>query len=137
MSASLNKKVSGWLGASALVVGCWAQAGHLANNTAELNGVEGSGIGGQAMVNFVSGNGSWTAEAQVRGLQPGAYSFAVRLGASAPETVCTFMADGRGSNGCSNTGFDIGGFGEGLILDDNGNVIASGSFDRNGGNRNH
>src|SRR5688572_21321956 len=77
-----------------------AYAAHESNNQAELMGA--NGIKGTAHVNYVKGTEGWSSTVRVFGLAPGNYVFAVRLGATGTfQTVCTFSADDKGSDGCS------------------------------------
>lgn len=109
-----------------------AHADHLSNNRAELSG---DGISGQAIVNYVKGTQSWSSTVQVQGLEAGEYSFAVNRSGEDETIVCTFTADGNGSDGCSDQETDIPGFNTAVILDSDGNVVASGTFERRGGGR--
>jgi hypothetical protein len=114
-----------------------AQAAHEANNKAQLSG----DASGTAIVNYIEGRDSqqWTANARVQGLEPGTYSYVLiapkNNGGGEVATVCTFEADGKGSDGCSNSSFDTGGFATAEIQDEDGDVVASGTFERRGGNR--
>ena len=108
-------------------------ADHLSNSQAELTG---DGISGQAIVNYVKGTQGWSSTARVDGLAPGEYAFAVNANGGAPTIVCTFTADGNGSDGCSDQETAIPGFNTALILDSHGMIVASGMFERHGGNRN-
>lgn len=107
-------------------------AAHESNNRAELSG---DGVGGHAIVNYVAGTEGWSSTARVMGLEPGQYTFAVSLNGTNLTTVCTFTADGSGSDGCSDQDAELPGFNTAVILDADGDVVASGVFARRGGNR--
>jgi hypothetical protein len=106
-----------------------AQAAHEGNNRAELSG----SAAGTALVNYAKGNGSWTAGARVAGLAPGTYTFTVTSpNGMTVMPVCTFEADGRGTDGCSARLEVLGGFATAEIRDAGGTVVSSGRFDRRG-----
>ena len=107
-------------------------AAHESNNKAELSG---DGISGHAIVNYVAGTEGWSSTARVDGLAPGDYTFAVNLNGTNQTTVCSFTADGNGSDGCSDQDADLPGFNTAVIVDSDGMVVASGTFARRGGNR--
>ena len=112
-----------------------AQAAHESNNKAELTGV---GTTGTAIVNYIEGRTTqqWTGNVRVRGLAVGDYSYVLvsPTGADAA-TVCTFTAAANGSAGCSNSSFDTGGFATAQVRNEAGAVVASGTFERRGGQR--
>lgn len=111
-----------------------AQAAHESNNKAELTG---TGTG-NAIVNYIEGReaNQWTANVRVRGLDAGEYSYVlVAPDGTDAATVCDFTARERGSAGCSNSSFDTGGFATAEVRDEDGNVVADGTFVRRGGQR--
>ena len=109
-----------------------AYAAHESNNRAELMG---DGVSGKAIVNYVKGTEGWSSTARVMGLEAGEYTFAVNLNGTNQTVVCTFTSDGHGSEGCSDQDADLPGFNTAVILDSDGNVVASGIFERRGGGR--
>lgn len=109
-----------------------AFAAHESNNRAELMG---SGTSGHAIVNYVAGTEGWSSTARVQGLPAGDYQFAVNLNGNNQTVVCSFMSDGIGATGCSDQDADLGGFNTAVIIDGDGNVVASGTFARRGGMR--
>lgn len=122
-------------GAAALLLTALpAQAAHESNNKADLSGA----ASGTAVVNYIEGRDGqqWTATTRLQDLQAGTYSF-VLIAPNGTEgvTVCTFSSDGAGSAGCSNSSFDTGGFAGAQIQDEDGDVVASGTFVRRGGRR--
>lgn len=113
-------------------------AAHESNNMAMIESDDDS-VEGHAIVNYVKGKESWTATVRVGDLAPGIYWFAVRFNndmvIGEPQPVCMIEANRKGNASCSNQMFDLGGFHEALILDADGNIVASGFFDRRGGKR--
>lgn len=111
-----------------------AFAAHESNNYALLSAAD-SSAGGQALINYVAGKESWTGNVRVSGLPEGTYFYAVSLNAGAPQEVCMFTVNLQGNGSCSNAKFDLTGFNQALILDEAGNIVLSGFFERRGGNR--
>lgn len=106
---------------------------HESNNKATLSGM----VTGTAIVNYLAGTEGWRSSVNVRGdLANGTYGYYVAGGPSgdAGVLVCTFTVDGGGRQGCS-ADTDLPGFTRAEIRDSDGNVIASGTFARRGGNR--
>jgi hypothetical protein len=131
---NLTRVLMATAGTAALIVPALpAQAAHESNNKAELAGA----ATGTALVNYVAGRESeqWSANARVQGLEPGTYTYTVN-GPAGIQQICTFTADGRGSDGCSVSSIDLGGFATAQIRDAAGAVVAEGTFERRGGNRN-
>ena len=125
------------LAAAGLVVAALpAQAAHESNNRAELTSALDSGVTGKSIVNYAKGApNEWKSVARVSGLTPAtAYTFTVN-GPAGIQEVCSFTTNTRGAGGCTDGEKDLGGFGTAQIRDADGAVVASGSFDRRGGNR--
>ncbi len=114
------------------------QAAHESNNRALLEGDD-AAIQGHAIVNYVKGKESWTASVLVQDLPAGSYWFAVRFNSGGtigePQPICMLEVGDEGMAACADSMFDLGGFHEALILDAEGNIVASGFFERRGGNR--
>lgn len=104
---------------------------HESNNRATLSG---DGVTGTASVNYVAGTEGWQSTARVQGLAAGGYTYAVNLNGTNQTAICTFTSNGRGSAGCS-ADTDVPGFNTAVILDADGDVVASGTFARRGGTR--
>mgnify|MGYP000583818432 FL=1 len=135
MTTTLNSRILSWVAGAALaLLPSLAQGAHESNNRALLMSEDGPAYG-SAIVNYVKGRESWTATVQVHGLPAGVYWFAVRLNDGELQPVCMIEADGDGVARCSNQQFDLGGFNEAVIVDDEGGIVASGIFERRGGKR--
>lgn len=108
-----------------------ASAAHFGNNKAALVG---DGVTGTAIVNYSEGTGTFNGSARVSGLEEGTYTFQVVSPNGMTATpICTFTADGNGTDGCSANGLTLGGFATAEIVDDTNNtVVASGTFERRG-----
>ncbi len=107
-----------------------ASAAHFGNNKAALVG---DGVTGTAIVNYSEGTGTFNGSARVSGLEEGTYTFQVVSPDGQTATpICTFTADGNGTDGCSATGLTLGGFATAEIADANGEVVADGTFERRG-----
>jgi hypothetical protein len=107
-----------------------ASAAHFGNNKAALVG---DGVTGTAIVNYSEGTGTFNGSARVSGLEEGTYTFQVVSPDGQTATpICTFEADGNGTDGCSATGLTLGGFATAEIADANGEVVADGTFERRG-----
>lgn len=112
-----------------------AQAAHESNNFTTLTSSI-AGVSGQATVNYVKGTEGWSSTTRILGLPDGLYTFAVRLGgAGTLQPVCSFEVEGEGSGGCSDQDAALTGFSQAVIVDFEGNVVASGTFERRGGHR--
>ena len=125
------------LAAAGLVVAALpAQAAHESNNRAELTSAIDAGVAGKAVVNYAKGApNEWKSVAQVSGLTPAtAYNFTVN-GPAGVQLVCSFTTNAQGAGSCTDGEKDLGGFGTAQIRAADGAVVASGSFDRRGGNR--
>lgn len=131
----VGKRFKNAIAVAVLLVGSAGSsfAGHESNNLANLSG-EG-GVSGTAIVNYVAGTEGWTSNVHVTGLEDGIYTFAVRLNAGPLQPICNFVVDGNGSSGCSDQDAVLLGFNQAVIVDQEGNVVASGTFKRRGGNR--
>lgn len=102
-----------------------AGAAHNGNNRADLTGH----ADGRAVVNYSAGQGTFNATVNVRGLDAGNYAFAVSLNGANRTEVCE-IADG--ATGCSAQGLALPGFNTAEIVAADGEVVASGVFDRGG-----
>lgn len=122
-------------GLAALALTATTYAGHEANNRAELAGAAGTGVTGQAIVNYVKGTGGWASTVSVMGLPDGIYTFAVVLNTGRPQPICNFEISGEGRGGCSDNDAVLMGFNQALILDGDDVAVAGGVFVRRGGNR--
>lgn len=112
-----------------------AWAAHESNNRAELVGSTASGV---AIVNYAKGApDEWKSTVNVDGLAPGAYTFRVAGGPqNRIQPVCDFVIeDNGGRQGCSDQSADLSGFSRAEIVDATGAVVASGVFERRGGQR--
>ncbi|MBA3297917.1 MAG: hypothetical protein H0U19_13390 [Acidobacteria bacterium] len=110
-------------------------AKHESNNFATLSSSI-PRVSGQAVVNYVKGTEGWVSQVRVLGLPDGIYLFAVRLNAGVLQPICNFEVEGAGSGGCSDQDAVLSGFNQAVIIDLDGNVVvASGTFERRGTNR--
>lgn len=115
---------------------------HLSNNSAELSGMQdGTRITGKAIINYAKGAPQeWRSTVNLNGdLDAGTYTFYVSLNGTNQTAVCTFTVDGNGGRqGCSGD-TDLGGFNMATVregnIDANGDIVASGTFERRGGQR--
>ncbi|CAN5623206.1 hypothetical protein BH23GEM9_BH23GEM9_27000 [soil metagenome] len=114
---------------------------HESNNQAQLSGMQnGTAITGVAIVNAIVTRGQvtgWRSAVNVQGdLAPGTYFFTVNLNGGNQTTVCSFTVDEErgGRQGC-NADTNLPGFNRVEIRDSENSIIASGTFDRRGGNR--
>lgn len=116
-----------------------ARFAHESNNQSVLSGTQdGNAISGNAIINYVKGVEGWQSTVSLSGnLAPDTYTFyAVAPMGGALRTICSFTVTDQngGRKGCSaNT--DVAGFATAQIQDSNGNIVASGTFERRGGNR--
>ncbi len=106
-----------------------AAADHIGNNKAELTGA--GGVGGQSTANYATGADVIYAQARVDDLEPGDYTFRVRHNNGSTFTVCSFTADGSGSEGCAGS-IDGVGFHHADIVDAANSVVATGRYARRG-----
>ena len=106
-------------------------AAHESNNRAELSG----DASGHAIVNYVAGTEGWSSTVTVKGLEAGDYTFAVNLNGTNQTIVCIFTSDGKGNDGCSDQEADLPGFNTAVVLNSSGDIVATGIFERRGGNR--
>lgn len=109
---------------------------HTANNQANLSGMQnGNGITGNAITNYVAGRDGWQSTVNLQGdLAAGTYTF-FAIGPGGVQPVCSFTVGGRGGRqGCS-ADTDLGGFARAEVQYQDGTVVASGIFERRGGNR--
>ena len=115
---------------------------HESNNRADLSGTQdGTAIAGMAIVNYAKGAPrEWRSTVNLKGeLDPGTYTFYVSLNGTNQTAVCTFTVDENGGRqGCS-ADTDLPGFNMATVREGNmvaaGDVVASGTFDRRGGQR--
>lgn len=107
-----------------------AAAAHNGSNKAELAGDGGTGT---SVVNYSKGHDTFNASARVLGLDEGTYTFRLRSpdGQTAFD-VCELESTGSGSATCSEVHRDFGGFATGEIVDDEGTVVAEGTYARRG-----
>ena len=117
---------------------------HESNNRAELSGMQdGASLTGSAIVNYVKGAAEgdlWRSNVNVKGnLAAGTYDFYVLLvnmdGVSNETLVCSFdVTESGGRQGC-NADTDLPGFNTAEVREADGDIVASGTFARRGGNR--
>jgi hypothetical protein len=113
---------------------------HESNNRAELTGMQdGTQISGHAIINAIVNRGQvtgWRSTISVQGdLAAGTYTVFVNLNGSNQTAVCSFtVSDMGGRQGCS-ADTNLPGFNTVEVRDASGNIVASGIFDRRGGNR--
>ncbi len=111
---------------------------HNSNNQASLSGSQnGNAISGNAIINYVAGREGWQSTVNLQGtLAADTYTFyAVAPNGVTLRFVCSFTLDGQGGRqGCS-ADTDLLGFATAQVRDSEGNIVASGMFDRRGGNR--
>ncbi|MGI8875344.1 MAG: hypothetical protein ACR2KP_13690 [Egibacteraceae bacterium] len=106
-----------------------AAAAHIGNNKADLTGP--GGVTGQSVANYSTGQDAVQAQARVRGLAPGSYTLRLRHNDGRTFPVCTFSADGKGTDGCSGSIEGVG-FHHADVVDDDGVVVATGTYERRG-----
>ncbi|MEO7296018.1 MAG: hypothetical protein ABIZ57_07730 [Candidatus Limnocylindria bacterium] len=113
-----------------LIVGVTPVLGaHNGNNKATLAG----GATGNAIVNYSEGTGTFSGTVTTDGLEPGDYTFQVSLNGTNRTVICEFTVSQDGTrDGCSANGLTLSGFNTAEIVDDNGDVVASGIFARRG-----
>ncbi|HVM00729.1 MAG TPA: hypothetical protein VM324_15680 [Egibacteraceae bacterium] len=105
-----------------------ASAAHIGNNKAELSG---DGATGTSVANYSTGTDTIRANVRVRGLEAGQYTFQIRHANGTVTSICTFTAKGTGAAGCS--GATSGrGFHHADVVDDAGNLVATGEYERRG-----
>lgn len=112
-----------------------AVASHHSNNYAEVVGTADPDATGKAIVNYSEGGGDYTGSITVANLVPGAtYSYSVWRTAVDNSTVllCTGEANSRGMFTCQAQHFVLGGFGQAVVRDAAGVVVAVGTFERRG-----
>lgn len=111
-----------------------ASAAHNGNNRAVMTGTADADAVGKAVVNYSEGRGTFNGTITVRNLEPGeTYTFQVSGAASgAGVTVCSGEATSQGTFACSFQGRALPGFTTAQVVDKNGAVVASGTFDRAG-----
>ncbi len=114
---------------------------HESNNQASLTGSQnGNMITGNAIINYVAGREGWRSTVSLQGdLAEGTYTFFAVLVSEGNEPVlqaiCSFTIDENGGRqGCS-ADTDLAGFNRAEVQDEDGNVVASGVFERRGGTR--
>lgn len=109
---------------------------HESNNKAGLSGTQnGNLITGNAIINYVAGTEGWQSSVNLQGdLASGTYTF-FAIGPGGVQPVCSFSVDGSGGRqGCS-ADTDLLGFMRAEVRYEDGTVVASGTFERRGGNR--
>jgi len=113
-----------------LIVGVTPVLGaHNGNNKATLAG----SATGTAIVNYSEGTGTFSGTVNTDGLEAGDYTFQVSLNGTNRTVICEFTVSEDGSrDGCSANGLILPGFNTAEIVDDNGDVVASGIFARRG-----
>ena len=109
-----------------------AGASHNGNNKAELAGE--AGISGRAVVNYSKGTGTFGGSISVTGLEPGeTYTFRVTHNTNGfVASVCEGEANSQGKFSCSFQKMALAGFTDAQVVDEEGNVLGSGIFDRAG-----
>jgi hypothetical protein len=109
-----------------------ASASHNGNNKATIEGE--SGVSGRAVVNYSKGTGTFGGTIGVTGLEPGeTYTFRViHSNGSLEKDVCQGEANSQGKFSCSFQGMALDGFTDAQVVDEEGNVLGSGMFDRAG-----
>ena len=112
-----------------------ASAAHNGNNKAVIAGTTDIDATGKAVVNYSEGQGTFNGTITVRNLIAGAtYTFQVSgTAASTPGVnVCTGVANSQGTFTCGFQSTALPGFATAEVEDVNGNVVATGTFDRGG-----
>lgn len=113
-----------------------ASAAHNGNNKAPLTGIGmESDATGNAIVNYSKGTESFNGKVTVRNLVPGAtYEFYVTGAAAgmAGVLICSDEATNGGTFTCSAQGLGSPGFATAEVREDDGTVVASGTFLRRG-----
>lgn len=111
---------------------------HESNNRATLSGMQdGRAILGTAIINYVSGTEGWRSTVNLSGdLAAGTYTFfAISPNGMIAMPVCSFtISETGGRQGCT-ADTDLGGFLRAEVRESDGTVVASGTFQRRGGNR--
>lgn len=110
---------------------------HESNNQAGLSGTQnGNAITGNAIINYVAGRDGWQSTVTLQGdLAPGTYTLFAIGGPGGVQPVCSFTVDGSGGRqGCS-ADTDLGGFRFAEVRYQDGTVVARGTFERRGGQR--
>ncbi len=112
-----------------------ASAAHNGNNRAAVEGTEVDADAiGRAVVNYSEGQGTFNGTITVRNLEPGeTYTFQVSGAASGDGVdVCEGVANSQGTFSCSFQDMELPGFAGVEVEDEDGNVVATGTFERAG-----
>jgi hypothetical protein len=113
--------------AAVLATATPALADHNSNNRATFTGA----ASGTAVVSYSEGQGTFNATISARDLDPGTYTYTVN-GPAGVQTICTFTVGRSGNGGCGDTDRSLGGFTTAEIRDEDGAVVDSDLFTRQG-----
>ena len=109
-----------------------ASAAHFGNSKANLVGTGDPDTGGQAIVNYSKGTGSFNGRVSVKNLTPGETDRFLVRSTTEEQLICEGTASDRGTFMCDAQGLMLRTFAVAVVRDSAGAEVASSPFERRG-----